>query len=62
MNDTKIHRRLDALFFKILNDVLRKLDRAARGRELRINRRMRLDKKLWLEFRVRLTRRKGGAA
>ena len=62
MNDTKIHRQLDALFFRILNDVLRQVDRPPRGGTLRIERRTRLTKKLWLELRVRLTCRKGGAA
>ena len=62
VNETKIHRRLDVLFFQVLNDVLRKVDRATRGRALYIDRRMRLGKKFWVDLRIRLSSRKGGAA
>ncbi len=62
MTETKTHQRLDVLFFKAMNDVLRNIERASQGRAPRIERRMRLCKKLWLDLRIRLTPRKGGEA
>lgn len=61
MNENPLHHRLDALFFRVLNKVLRSIGRARR-RGLRIDRQARLDRELWVELRVRISRRKGGAA
>jgi len=60
MTETRIHQRLDVLFFKAMNDVLRNIERASQGRTLRIERRMRLGKKLCVDLRIRLIPRKGG--
>ena len=62
MTENPIHHRLDALFYRVLNDVLRSIDRAAPGRGLRMDRRTRLDRNLRVDLRVRVSRRKGGAA
>ena len=62
MNENKIHDRLDTLFFRVMNQVLRSLGRMATAGRVRVARRTRLDRNLWLDLRVRLSRRKGGAA
>jgi hypothetical protein len=51
MNETNIHRRLDVLFFRLLNQVLRCVERR---RTVRIDRRVTLGGRLQLELRLRL--------